>query len=90
MGTTYYQRWHSQQERSLLMSIHDIESQALRLPRHERARLAQHLIASLEEEDETEQAWIEEAGRRDDELRTGHESAVPVGIVLKDARALLK
>ena len=34
------------------MSIQEIESQTLRLPPSQRALLAQHLIASLDEEDE--------------------------------------
>lgn len=35
------------------MSIHEIESQALKLPPEQRAALAQHLIASLDEANET-------------------------------------
>ena len=50
------------------MSTQELEAQVLRLARHERARLAQKLIASLDEDDETEQAWAEEAKRRAEEL----------------------
>ena len=50
------------------MSTQELEAQVLRLARHERARLAQKLIASLDEDDEIEQAWAEEAERRYEEL----------------------
>lgn len=43
------------------MSTHEIQARALQMPLHERARLAQLLLASLDEEDEIEWAWAEEA-----------------------------
>ena len=69
------------------MSEHEIESWALRLPRHERALLAQQLIASLDEDDDVEQAWADTAVRRDDELRSGQITAIPAAQVFSDARA---
>ncbi len=69
------------------MSVHEIEAWALRLPRHERALLAQQLIASLDEEDEVEKAWTDAALRRDDEMRSGKTTAIPADQVLSDARA---
>ena len=69
------------------MSEHEIEAYALRLPRHKRAQLAQQLIASLDEEDELEQAWTETAVRRDHELRSGQTKAIPAEQVFSDARA---
>lgn len=68
------------------MSIQEIESQALRLPPSWRALLAQHLIASLDEADETEQAWATEAARRSDALRSGAAKAVAASDVFADAR----
>lgn len=68
------------------MSTHEIEARALTLPRHERARLAQSLIASLDEEDEAERAWTAEAARRDEELRSGRVSVIPASQVFADAR----
>ena len=68
------------------MSTQELEAQALTLPRHERAQLAQSLIASLDEEDETERVWTDEANRRDEELRSGHVTAVPATQVFADAR----
>ena len=44
------------------MSVQELEAEVLKLPSHERARLAEVLIASLEEEDEIARAWAEEAG----------------------------
>ncbi len=68
------------------MSIQEIESQALRLPTSERARLAQHLIASLDEEDEIERAWADEAARRWNALASGEIKALPIAEVLAEAR----
>jgi len=68
------------------MSIQEIESLALQLPTSERALLAQHLIASLDGEDEIERAWSEEAARRWDGLVSGDVTAVPVADVLAEAR----
>lgn len=69
------------------MSTQELEAQMLRLARHERARLAQKLIASLDEDDELEQAWTEEAERRSEELRTGSVEALPADQVFADVRA---
>ena len=68
------------------MSIQEIESQALLLPSSERALLAQHLIASLDEDDEIEQAWAEEVERRWDALASGEVEAIPAADVLAEAR----
>lgn len=68
------------------MSIQEIESQALQLAPRDRARLAQHLIASLDEEDEIEQAWADEAARRWDALASGEVAAIPTADVLAEAR----
>jgi putative addiction module component (TIGR02574 family) len=67
-----------------------IQEYALQLPPSERARLAQRLIDSLDDEGEVEQAWTEEAIRRDNELRSGQETAVPADQVFADARAASK
>ena len=72
------------------MSAHEIEAEALRLPREQRAALAQHLIASLDEADETQQAWAYEAARRDADLRSGAVAPVPAADVFADARAALR
>jgi putative addiction module component (TIGR02574 family) len=71
----------------LIVSVHDVEAEALKLPSHERARLAEVLIASLDEEDEVAQAWASEAERRYEELRSGVVKAVPADQVFARIRA---
>lgn len=71
------------------MSIQEIELQALQLPPKERARLVQHLIASLDEDDEIERTWADEAVRRWDTLASGEATAPPVADVLAEARRAL-
>ncbi len=66
-----------------------IEAAALQLSPEERARLAERLIASLEETTEIEQAWIEEAERRYERYRTGELKTVPTSEVIAKLRAQL-
>jgi putative addiction module component (TIGR02574 family) len=72
------------------MTIEQLKSEALKLPHHERARLAQELIESLDEETEIERAWYEEAERRLLEIREGKVAAVSAEEVFAAARARLK
>jgi putative addiction module component (TIGR02574 family) len=65
----------------------DIEAEALKLPSHERARLAELLIASLDEEDEWAQAWAAEAERRYEELKSGAVTGVPAEEVFARLRS---
>jgi putative addiction module component (TIGR02574 family) len=58
-----------------------------------RARLAERLIMSLEEEaadPQAEQAWLDERERRSDELEAGKLTGIPAVKVLKKARAALR
>lgn len=66
-----------------------LESEALRLPLRERARLAESLLASLDtpEDAEAESLWAEEATRRADAFEAGRLSARPAADVFRDARA---
>lgn len=64
----------------------EVESAALQLPREERARLAERLIASLEEDGEVERAWIEEAERRYERFRAGQSRVVPAADVIARMR----
>jgi putative addiction module component (TIGR02574 family) len=74
------------------MKIHQIEKEALRLSSHERALLVEHLIGSLEPDDDpdAERQWIEEAERRYQEYKTGKAKTKPAEQVFKDARMKLK
>jgi putative addiction module component (TIGR02574 family) len=72
------------------MSVQEIEAEALKLPSHERARLAEVLIASLDAEDELTRAWADEAERRFEELRSGAVEAVPAEEVFTRIRSRLQ
>lgn len=72
------------------MTIEQLKSEALKLPHHERARLAQELIESLDEELETEREWYKEAERRLLEIREGKVDAVSADEVFASAREKLK
>lgn len=72
------------------MSTEELEAAALRLPSHERARLAEMLIASLDEDDEIAKAWVDTADRRYDELRSGVVQGVPLDEALARIRSKLQ
>ena len=56
--------------------LEEIEAAALQLTPAERAHLAERLLVSLEEDDETLAAWIEEAERRADAFDRGEMDAI--------------
>ena len=67
-----------------------IEAEALRLPREERARLAEALISSLDEESEIEKAWSAEIKRRVLDLRSGAVKSIPAEDVFSELDDLLR
>jgi putative addiction module component (TIGR02574 family) len=69
-----------------------IESKALKLSPRERARLAERLISSLDDEADVgaEAAWIREGERRLDELRSGKVRGRPAAGVFRRARAAIR
>ena len=69
------------------MTTEQIEQELLKLPTADRARLAERLIASLDDDAEVEAAWIEEVQRRDEELRSGAVKAIPLEDALTTIRA---
>lgn len=69
------------------MIVEDIEAAALQLPTHERARLAELLIASLDEDDEIAAPWDDEAERRYEELHSGAVTAIPAEEVFSAIQA---
>jgi putative addiction module component (TIGR02574 family) len=76
-------------------SIDRLESELMALSVEDRARLAERLLASLDDsadEDpaEVERAWIEEAERRYQRYRMGEEPARPAEEVLARVREVLK
>jgi len=76
----------------MLSKIKEIKEEALRLPSHERAQLAEHLISSLddEEDQEAEKLWIEEAEKRYREYKEGKVKAKSSDIVFREARSKLE
>ena len=73
-------------------AVRELESEALRLPRKARARLAQRLISSLDPEvdADVDKLWREEAERRLRELQSGKVAAIPAEKVVRKARAALR
>lgn len=69
-----------------------IMDNALHLQAVERAALAQKLLDSLEDLtfEESESLWLQEAERRRERFRSGHDSGVPSARVHEKARQLLK
>jgi len=69
-----------------------LESMALKLPRRDRARLAQRLISSLDRGDDgdTDALWLQEAERRLDELKSGKVAAIAATKVIRKARSALR
>lgn len=74
------------------MSIDELEAEALKLDPTKRARLAEKLLASLEDLSEAENGrlWAEEAARRDAEWDRSAEMGRPAEAVFRDTRARLE
>ncbi len=73
-------------------SARDIESKALKLPLRARARLAERLLSSLDDEADVdvEAEWIREAERRLDELKSGKARGRTAAGVFRRVRAALR
>jgi putative addiction module component (TIGR02574 family) len=74
----------------MAMRDEDVESAAMQMTRSSRARLAEMLLISLDEEDEIEAAWGEEIERRVQEIDSGQVELIPGEQVMAELRALLK
>lgn len=74
------------------MNTKHIESEALRLPAQDRARLALELIESLDNlaQSEIDGLWSEESVRRASQIDAGTVELIPGDVVAREARALLK
>ena len=68
----------------------ELESAVLALPRAERARIAQRLLASLEDDPETNAAWRAEVRERLARYWAGEEPSYPADEVMKEARHRLE
>jgi len=67
-----------------------LEAEALKLDSSDRARLAEHLIASLDEDDDIEAAWASEAKRRIADIENGVVAPLSFDDVIKQARIASK
>lgn len=76
----------------MLSKIKELEQEALSLPIEDRALLVEHLINSLdtEEDPEVERLWIAETERRYKEYKEGKVKAIPAEEVFKAVRSRLK
>ncbi len=75
-----------------MAGLEEVLRKALALDIQDRARLAERLLASLDElsEDEAEHLWAEEAERRLKEYRAGRAKAVSAEEVHRRAQRLLR
>jgi putative addiction module component (TIGR02574 family) len=66
-----------------MANLAEVLRKAMSLDVHDRATLAERLLASLEDlsEEEAERLWAEEAQRRLEEYRAGRAKAVPAEAV---------
>ena len=67
-------------------TLEALQAQVLNLPKEDRARLLERLVASLDVDPQAEEAWEQLAEARERELSSGHAVAVP----LEDAMARLR
>lgn len=70
-------------------SLAALEIEALKLSPEERVVLADHLLASLGDEREIEEAWAAEVDRRLAEVESGRVALVPVEDAIQRARQAL-
>jgi putative addiction module component (TIGR02574 family) len=71
------------------LPVEDIEAQALSLPPQDRARLLERLIASFEPRSPSQEAWMQLAQLRRDEVRAGRVAMSPGDEALARVKARL-
>ena len=72
--------------------LEKIQAQVLKLSLSDRAQLAEHLLASLDTVDDTEneRLWVKEAEHRYQEYKRGNIESRPAEDVMRDARSTIK
>ncbi len=72
----------------MVRQLSDIEQDAMALSRQERARLVEHLLATLDpgEDVDAEDLWLEEAEKRYAQYRAGKLKSKPADQVFREAR----
>lgn len=76
--------------RLMLANPDQVLAELLQLPTHVRARLAEFLIASLDEDAGVEHAWHAEVARRVAELDAGTARTRPLAEVLRELRRAVR
>jgi len=78
--------------KKMTSNINEIGKKALELSARDRALLIRQLLESLEDEEEenTEELWIDEAKRRYNRYKQGKTSEKPASQVLEDVKTNLK
>jgi putative addiction module component (TIGR02574 family) len=74
-------------------ALERLKEEAMSLPPRSRARLAERLIASLDQgpsDPDAEELWAAEAQQRGEELASGKVEGIPAETVLAKARARLR
>jgi putative addiction module component (TIGR02574 family) len=73
------------------LTFDQLAEEAMHLPPASRAELAERLVGSLDfpATDEIQDAWIEEAIRRRDEVRSGAVKTIPGDEVIAEMRRLV-
>lgn len=72
------------------ISLEALEAELLNLGSADRSRLLDKLIASLDADRATDDAWKQEARRRDEEIESGAVQSIPGDVVLARLRAGLQ
>jgi len=72
------------------ISLEALEAEMLKLAPADRSRLLDRLIVSLDSDQAIEDAWMEEARQRDDEIESGAVQTMPLDAVLSQLRADLR
>ena len=73
-------------------NVERLAEQAMKLPTEARARLADLLVESLDEQElgRIEKLWAAEAVRRRDEVRSGHVETIPSDEVRRRVRRIVE
>jgi len=74
----------------MTISFEVLEAEVRNLAPPERARLLEHLLASLDEDTEIEEAWNAEIVQRIEAIDCGSAQCLPAAEVISQARAALK
>jgi putative addiction module component (TIGR02574 family) len=70
--------------------LEKLANEALKLTPIERAAFAQLLLASLDQDDEVDDAWAVEVERRIAEVESGTTPVIPMDVALSKVRSALK